>query len=134
MDFFPQHNYNFGVDCSISDFYTKTPIGRKFVGDNPLLPSRAVNYWFVNVTDTTDARKVLSENSINYVKSPWKADVIQIFEGDYLLTQRIRTKQKIILAGIVCPDPGQPFHKEAKTFVSKMILHKNVNIDLSISF
>lgn len=55
-----------------------------------------------------------------------RGKVVEITDGDTFTLQVDKTKQRIALAGVDCPEDGQPFSNEAKQALSGKILGKTV--------
>ncbi|RAW02680.1 thermonuclease family protein [Pseudochryseolinea flava] len=55
--------------------------------------------------------------------------VVSVLDGNTIeVAGKDQQKYKLVLTGIDCPELGQAYGEEAKSFLEKMILHKNVTI------
>lgn len=60
----------------------------------------------------------------------WSGTVIRITDGDTLIVQTTEgQKIRIRLYGIDCPEGGQPYGREATTFVHSMVIDRQVEIE-----
>lgn len=58
----------------------------------------------------------------------WEARVVDVFDGDTLITSRDGRAEIIRLSGIDCPEKDQPFGFAAKDFASTMVQGKTVKV------
>jgi len=81
-------------------------------------------------------------SSAKVLKAPFPAKVVWIYDGDTIQVRtRLGQKYKIRFAGIDAPETkkivrgrvksyGQPFAKQAKVFLEKRVLRRNVRIEV----
>ena len=58
----------------------------------------------------------------------WKARVVDVFDGDTLITSHGGRADIIELYGVDCPEKDQPFGFEAKDFTSAMVQGKTIKV------
>lgn len=62
----------------------------------------------------------------------WSGRVVLIIDGDSLLVRRAGRRVKVRLDEVDCPEPDQPFGKEAKSLTSRLCLGKKVQVENAV--
>jgi len=63
-------------------------------------------------------------------RETYRGVVADIITGDMLIMERNGATMKVRLYGVDCPEPGQPFHEEAKQYVSEKFKGQTVNVSV----
>ncbi len=63
-----------------------------------------------------------------WAEDPFPAKVVEVASGDFLTIERDGARKPLRLAGVDCPETGQPFADEAKKFVLDKVLGKMVTV------
>lgn len=58
----------------------------------------------------------------------WRGKVVQVPAGDRLIVERDGKEEEVRLYAIDCPEPGQPFWKEARQLTRFMVLDQWVEV------
>ncbi len=62
----------------------------------------------------------------------FNATVVDVEDGDTIVVLRDGRRQKIRLAGIDCPERGQPFFEKAKGFTAYKTMSETVTVDVKL--
>jgi len=57
--------------------------------------------------------------------------VIEIVNGDTFVVQSGSEQVTVILEGVDCPESGQPYYDEARKCLKRLLLKKNITIDVA---
>ncbi|MBT1701977.1 thermonuclease family protein [Chryseosolibacter indicus] len=74
---------------------------------------------------------IMGSSSIASTEKEMKGRVVGVIDGNTLeVIDDKEEKQKIVLAGIDCPDAGQEYAKEAKRFLEKLVLRQEITFTI----
>lgn len=62
----------------------------------------------------------------------WSGRVLVVIDGDSLIVRRQGKRVKVRLAQVDCPEPQQPFGREAKRFTTRAALGKTVVVENAV--
>ncbi len=62
----------------------------------------------------------------------WSGRVLVVIDGDSLIVRRGGKRVKVRLAQVDCPEPRQPFGREAKRFTTRAALGKKVLVENAV--
>ena len=60
---------------------------------------------------------------------PYKAMVIQVWDGDSIVVSTVTGPQQIRIFGIDSPEKGQPYGAEAKRYLERLLKNQEVSIE-----
>lgn len=60
---------------------------------------------------------------------PYKATVVQVWDGDSIVVSTVDGPQQIRIFGIDAPEKGQPFAAQAKRYLERLLKNQQVTIE-----
>lgn len=63
-------------------------------------------------------------------QSPVEWSVVSVIDGNTIMLATGQDTVNILLYGIDCPEPGQPYSEEARTHLEQLVLNENVKVEM----